>query len=161
MPRTTSIAVSATISAPAAACYDAIADYRTGHPHIVPPKYFGPIRVERGGVGAGTRIACSFKLFGREVPFTSEIDEPVPGRVLTETLEETGALTTFTVVDDGKGNARVTIETKSPRSTGLKGVMERWVTRKYFPKVYSEELKRLADYVNGKLEGIPDVALDL
>src|SRR4051812_33811309 len=108
---TSTIAVSGVISAPPKACYDIIADYRVGHPRISPPKYFGPITVERGGTGAGTRITCTFKLFGRSVPFAAEIEEPVPGRVLAEVLEEGGAVTTFTVVDDGTGNARVTIAT--------------------------------------------------
>jgi hypothetical protein len=139
------------ISASPKACYDIIADYRQGHPRIVPPKYFGPIVVERGGVGAGTRISFSVTLLGKTVAVTSEIAEPVPGRVLTETIEETGALTTFTVVDDGRGNARVTIETRTPRASGLRGIVERWVTRRFFPAIYREELGRLAEVVGGKV----------
>lgn len=159
--RTSTVAVSATISSSPKACYDAIADYRVAHPQIIPPTYFGPIGVERGGVGAGTRITCSFKLFGRAIPFEAEIAEPVPGQVLTETLEETGAVTIFTVVDDGQGNARVTIETKSPRGTGLPGIINRWVAKKYFPTVYREELALLAKYVGGSVLGTPETLLDL
>jgi hypothetical protein len=159
--RSSIVAVSAEISASPKACYDTIADYREGHPRIVPPKYFGAIVVERGGVGAGTRISCSITLLGKKVPFTSEIAEPVPGRVLTETIEESGGLTTFTVVDNGHGNARVTIETRTPRATGLRGIIERWVTRKYFPAIYREELARLAEVVGGSVLGSPEVELNL
>mgnify|MGYP006197722543 CR=1 FL=1 len=33
------------IAAPAAALYELIADYRNGHPRILPPEYFGPLEV--------------------------------------------------------------------------------------------------------------------
>jgi hypothetical protein len=159
-PRTFSIAVSATISAAPASCYEALADYRVAHPKIVPPRYFGPLEVVQGGVGAGTRFTCSLKLMGMTQPFSCDVIEPVPGRVLVETIIETGAVTTFTVVDDGKANARVTFETKRPRAKGLRGTIERLVTRRAFPGIYVEELERLAAYVGGKVIGQPGVVLD-
>lgn len=159
--KTSGLAVSATISASPGTCYDIIADYRDGHPKIIPPKYFGPIIVERGGVGAGTRIACSFKLFGRALPFSAEITEPVPGRVLREALVEGGSVTTFTVVDNGNGQAHVTIETRGPRRAGIGGRVERWIQRKYFPDVYTEELRLLASVAGGTLIGDPAVVIDL
>jgi len=39
----------APVHAPADRVYDLIADYRNGHPRIVPPKYFRNLVVERGG----------------------------------------------------------------------------------------------------------------
>ena len=50
------ISHTARIAAPAARCYGVIADYHVGHPAIVPPRAFGPLVVEQGGVGAGTQI---------------------------------------------------------------------------------------------------------
>jgi hypothetical protein len=158
---TSTVAVSATISASPKSCYDIIADYRVGHPKIIPPKSFGPINVERGGTGEGTRFTCSFKMFGREVPFTSEVTEPVPGRVIAESLEETGATTTFTVADDGSGKAHVTIATSGKRKGGLMGIMERWMMRKFFPPIYIEELRMLASAVDARVIGAPNVLIDL
>ena len=142
------IAVSAVITASPSACYAAIADYRVAHPQIVPPKYFGPIVVIAGGVGAGTRATCSLRLMGKTYPFTFEITEPVPGRVLVETNVGAGGVTTFTVVGGGASNARVTIETRFPGRRGLRGVLERLVTRRVFPGIYREELQRLAAYLD-------------
>ena len=48
---------SAQIRAPGRIVYSLIADYRNGHPRILPPRYYPPpLEVERGGVGAGTAI---------------------------------------------------------------------------------------------------------
>ena len=152
--------MSAVITARPAQCYAALADYHVAHPKIVPPRYFGPIVVERGGVGAGTRITCSLKLLGKVHTFASEITEPVPGRVLVERLEETGAVTTFTVVPHGNSRARVTIDTKIPRRPGLGGWLERLVTRRVFPRIYNEELERLAHHIGGAVLGSPTVSLD-
>ena len=158
--RTYSIAVSATISASPASCYDALADYKVAHPKIVPPRYFGPLEVVHGGVGAGTRFTCSLRLMGLTQPFTCDVTEPVPGRILVETIAASGAVTTFTVVDDGSANARVTFETKLPRTAGLRGTVERLFTRRAFPTIYAEELERLATYVGGNVIGKADVFLD-
>src|ERR1700710_1080886 len=97
---TFSIAVTGIISAPAAACYQAIANYRTTHPQIVPPKYFGPLTVESGGIGAGTRLTCSLRLLGKSFPFAADVTEPEPGHLLVETIPETGAVTSFAVTPD-------------------------------------------------------------
>lgn len=160
MTNTFSVTVSGVISATPAACYEALADYRVAHPKIVPPRYFGPLIVESGGNGAGTRIACSLKLFGQDHAFTSDVTVPVPGRVLVETINETGGVTTFTVVGDGPSHARVTIETRLRRVAGLRGTIERLITRRYFPRIYAEELDRLAQYVGGRLVRSPDIQLD-
>lgn len=158
--RTFSVNVTGVISAPPAACYEALADYRVAHPEIVPPSYFGPLVVEKGGFGAGTRITCSLQLLGKGHPFSADVTEPIPGRILVETIPESGAVTTFTVVNDGTGDARVTIETQIPQARGVRGVVERFITRRYFPRIYIEELGRLASYVGGELLGRPQVQLD-
>lgn len=60
---------SALIRANARGVYRLIADYREGHPRIVPKQYFPRLEVERGGVGAGTIIRFQLRAFGatREV----------------------------------------------------------------------------------------------
>ena len=154
---TYTVAVSAVISAAPRACYDTIADYRAGHPRIVPPKWFGPIIVDQGGVGAGTRIHFAMTVFGQTRAMSAEISEPVPGRVLMESYPETGVVTTFTVVDAPAAGARVTIETRTPRGKGLRAALERIVTRRMLPGIFVVELERLAAYVGGAVVGRPEV----
>jgi hypothetical protein len=120
---TYTVAVSAVIAASATACYVAIADYRNGHPHIVPRKWFGPIIVEEGGVGAGTRIRFTMTVLGQTVTLRAEVTEPVPGRVLVESYPDTGVVTTFTVVETAPGQSRVTIETRTPRVGGVRAAI--------------------------------------
>jgi hypothetical protein len=154
---TYTVAVSAVISAPPRACYDTIADYRVGHPKIVPPRWFGPIVVDDGGVGAGTRIHFTMTVLGQTRELHGEITEPVPGRVLVESYPETGMVTTFTVVEAHGGAARVTIETRIPRGRGLRAAAERAVTRRVLPGVFVAELGRLAEHVGGDIVAMPEI----
>ena len=99
---------SAEISAPADRLYGIIADYRNGHPRILPPAFTG-LTVEAGGVGAGTRIRVGMRVFGRVMTFPAEITEPNPGRVLVErNLGERPSVTTFTVDPLEASRSRVT-----------------------------------------------------
>ena len=91
------VSKSAVIPAPAPLVYSLIADYREGHPRILPRRYFGRLEVEQGGFGAGTIIRYEIKLFGTERKVRAEITEPRPGMELVETDFATGARTTFTV----------------------------------------------------------------
>ena len=58
------VSASAEIGAPAVNVYRMIADYRNGHPRIVPPRYLTNLRVDSGGYGAGTRIRYDVRAFG-------------------------------------------------------------------------------------------------
>ncbi|MEP6621386.1 MAG: SRPBCC family protein [bacterium] len=155
---THSVAVSVVISAKPAELYAALADYREAHPKIVPPAYFGPLIVEAGGTGEGTRFRTSLKLLGQATPFVADVTEPDPGRVLTETIAATGVVTSFTIVQQAEHLSRVTIETHLPRGAGLRGLVERLLVRRLFPRIYVEELGRLAAHVGGTIVGAPDIA---
>ena len=138
---------SARLNAPATAIYDTIADYRTGHPQIVPPRYFGPIVVERGGRGEGTVIAYSVKAFGRTIPARAAITEPVPGRQLVESDLASGLVTTFEVLPDKNGaGTNVTISTAIPWRSGVLGAIERIMMRWFLLRVYRQELSLLESY---------------
>jgi hypothetical protein len=50
------VRASAEVKAPAEKVHAIIADYRNGHPQIVPRPPFGRIEVEQGGFGGGTII---------------------------------------------------------------------------------------------------------
>ena len=139
-----SIRVSAerVIAAPAARVYDLIADYRDGHPRILPPEYFGAISVERGGRGAGTRIRFEMKAFGKVNVGLAEVTEPVPGRELRETLDD-GIVTTFRIDPLDEGTTRVTIETSYDKP-GLRGFLESILAPRFLRKVFVAELALLA-----------------
>ncbi len=74
-----SFSVSALIDAPAAKVYGIIADYREGHPSILPKPFFGSIQIERGGTGAGTVIS-----------FQELDDEAIAAADLWEGIKATG-----------------------------------------------------------------------
>jgi hypothetical protein len=127
-----------TVSAPADAVYALLADYRYGHPSILPPS-FSDLTVLKGGTGAGTGIRFAMTLGRRKQVVEASVDEPEPGRVLTETYQDRGAVTSFTV--DPLGNqSRVRIETSWEASRGLSGLIERLITPRLFRKLYAQEL---------------------
>jgi hypothetical protein len=129
------------VPAPAAAVYALLADYRDGHPRILPPA-FANLTVLRGGTGAGTEIRFAMTLGGRKQVVEASVDEPEPGRVLTETYREKNAVTSFTI--DPEGNqSRVRIETSWDASRGLVGLIERLITPRLFRKIYAEELDHI------------------
>jgi len=141
------VGAAARVNAPARRVYDMIADYRNGHPRIVPPKYFTSLDVEEGGVGDGTVIRFTMRVLGSERTARARVTEPQPGRVLVETELTTGYVTTFTVAPVGAGAADVKIETKLPQGPGIRGAVERWVARAMLPRIYRDELALLASQV--------------
>jgi hypothetical protein len=127
-----------TVSAPAGAVYALLADYREGHPRILPPA-FSDLEVVRGGVGAGTEIRFAMTLGGQRHVVEASVGEPEPGRVLSESYREKSAVTSFTVDPVGH-QSRVRIETSWQASRGLAGLVERLIMPRLFRKLYAEEL---------------------
>lgn len=137
---------SATLDAPPAAVYGILADYRAGHPSILPEAYFAGLEVESGpGVGAGTVIRFRMRAFGRTRESRAVVAEPEPGRVLTETIVERGMVTTFTV-DPLDGGTRSAVEIATAwRVPGVRGWIERLIAPPYLRRVYAAELAKLAE----------------
>jgi hypothetical protein len=131
------------ISAAAPVLYDLIADYETGHPRILPKRYFGALEVLVGGRGAGTTIRFTVRAFGGVHEHTGEITEPQPGTELKETLAS-GMVTTYRVVPQGPNTATVTITTAYSKA-GPQGWIERMLVPPYLRRVYVAELEQLAD----------------
>jgi len=127
------------VPAPAAAVYALLADYRDGHPRILPPA-FSDLTVIEGGTGAGTVFRFALKLAGRTQEGEARVEEPESGRVLTETYQDRSAVTTFTVDPVGT-QSRVRIETTWQPSRGIAGLLERLVTPRLFRKIYRDELE--------------------
>lgn len=142
------VSESAEVSASPEQVYAVIADYRNGHPYILPEDYFSDLQVESGGVGAGTIIRFRMKIFGQSREFRQQVSEPEPGRVLVEMDLASSARTVFLVdpLDGGK-RSKVTITTHIPASTGIQGMIERWLIPPTFKKIYSKELAKLETYV--------------
>jgi len=130
------------IAAPAQLVYEIIADYHVGHPSILPPKWFGPLTVVEGGVGAGTRIRFSMRGMGPERPMEAVVAEPEPGRVLTETYPATGGVTSFIVEQAAGGGCTVTFRTQW-ETRGFAGMIERLAAPGFLRSVYKDELDQL------------------
>ena len=133
------------MEAPADRVYAIIADYRDGHPHIL-PKQFRNLTVERGGIGAGTIIRFDVRVLGQTQRFRAKVSEPEPGRVLVEeNLEPAPSKTTFTVVKSPSGSGtRVTFVMEATSRGGLLGAVERFLSKRVMQKMYAEELSLLA-----------------
>lgn len=135
------ISASATreIAASAGTIYQLLADYRDGHPRILPKKYFPSVEVERGGTGAGTLLKVTMATMGSTRTMRMEVSEPEPGRVLAERDVDGGAVTTFTVEPLGDSRSAVTIATE------LSGnMLEKLMVPPMLRKIYAEELALLA-----------------
>lgn len=132
------------IDASPATVYRCIADYREHHGRFLPPQ-FRDLVVERGGVGAGTVVTFATVTGGRTRRFRSEIAEPEPGRMLTETDAAQGTRATFTVTPDGAGSL-VRIENTFRLSPGLMGMIERVVAPRVLHGMLVDELGRLDVY---------------
>jgi Polyketide cyclase / dehydrase and lipid transport len=142
---------SAVIDARPEEVYAVLADYREGHPHIVPQEFMRGMEVESGGYGAGTVIRYRTRAFGVERPARAVVSEPEPGRVLVETLTTAPIVTTCTVtpLDDGQ-RSHVTMATEWQPASTIAGKLEQamypFIMRRWYPK----ELKLLAAFVKSK-----------
>jgi hypothetical protein len=143
MRKTFTVKASATVAAPADIVYGTIADYRDGHPHILPRRYFDWLEVEQGGRGAGTVIRFQMRVLGQTRVLRAVVSEPDPGRVLVETdTGGDGPVTTFIVEPEGSGS-HVTFSTELTSVGGPLGVLERLVMTRLLRRIYARELKQL------------------
>jgi hypothetical protein len=141
---TYSVSAAAVIDAPPRRVYDIIADYRHGHPHILPPQ-FRNLTVQRGGVGDGTEITFDVKALGRVQRFRARVTEPDPGHILVEeNVEPEPSVTTFTVEERPGGRAEVVIRSDFPVRQGIAAGLERFLSRRFLQRMYREELRLLA-----------------
>ena len=129
------------INAPAETVYNIIADYRNGHPLILPKAYFLSMEVEAGGFGAGTIVNFEMRLLGQTKSFHSLITEPEPGRLLVETDTKSEIPTSFHIlpISDG-GQTRLTIATELKGQNVVEGFIAKWILQ----KVYREEMELIA-----------------
>jgi uncharacterized protein YndB with AHSA1/START domain len=142
-PMKTRFSAERTIEAPPDVVYHCIADYREHHrPDGFLPAEFTDLRIERGGVGAGTELSWALEVGGRQRTVKATVSEPVPGRTLVET--GSGIETTFTVEPAAAGT-RVRFDTTIDQG-GLQGIVNRLFAARLLRPVYEEELRRLDAY---------------
>jgi hypothetical protein len=142
MPRHT-IEATAVIDAPAPAAYAVIADYRDGHPRILPRPPFVSLDVEEGGVGAGTVIRFRMRVLGTTREMRAAVTEPEPGRVLVESDAAGDVVTTFTVDPVEGGKAHVTISTDMKVTGWPFGWLQRRLLTRLLRPVYIREIEQL------------------
>jgi hypothetical protein len=136
------------IDAPADRIYGYIRDYRVHHPRFL-PREFGPLVIEAGGVGAGTKLRFTMTVGGRTTQYGVTVDEPEPGRVLTESDPSIGMVTSFTV-DPAGDECVVRIET-SWAASGIGGLMQRLFAPGMLRGIYAKELENLEKYARDEL----------
>lgn len=139
------------VNAPAATVYQYIADMREHHPHFL-PEAFSDFEVESGGVGAGTVTRFKVTAGGRTREYHMQVQEPEPGRVLTESDEDSSLVTTFTVDPDGE-RSRVQISTTWEGAGGIGGFFERTFAPRVMKGIYAEELASLDRYAQQQAAG--------
>ena len=132
------------IGAPAALVYRLIADFDRHHPQFLPPA-FSDFQVEQGGVGAGTVHSFRMTAGGRTRSFRMRVEEPDPGRVLTESEMGSSMVTTWVVTPEGPG-CRVRLETRWQGAGGVGGLFERLFVPRALRRLYADELERLDRY---------------
>lgn len=139
------VAAERAIGAPAEHVYRLIADFREHHHRFLPPA-FSDFQVEEGGVGAGTVVSFRLSAGRRVRDYRSRVEEPQPGRVLTESDTLSSAVTTFTVTPEGPETSRVRIETRWQGAKGIGGFFERMFAPRVLRSLYEDELNRLDQY---------------
>jgi len=143
--RQITVKAEAVLEAPSEEVYATIADYRQGHPKIL-PKEFYDLQVEQGGYGAGSIIRFKMHVLGVDQPFYQRVSEPEPGRVLVEQDIDSPQhiITTFRVTPLEQGQkSHVEISTTMHPSPGLRGLVERILVPMINPRIYQKELKLL------------------
>jgi hypothetical protein len=141
------VAAHGTVDAPADVVYGYIADMHQ-HPHFLPPQ-FANFAIESGGVGAGTVVRFTMTAGRRTREYRMTVAEPQPGRVLTESDQNSSLVTTFTVTPDGE-HSRVEIETTWQGAGGVGGFFERTFAPRVMERLYGDELARLNYYARSQ-----------
>src|SRR5262245_40674678 len=111
------------VGAPAERVYELISDFHQHHSRFLPTA-FSNLEIEQGGVGVGTIFTFTATAGGRSRNYRMRVDEPVPGRIMTESDTLSSMITTWTVTPEGD-QSRVRIETSWDGAQGVAGFFER------------------------------------
>jgi hypothetical protein len=142
---TITVAREGRVGAPADLTYRLIAD--DAHHQQFLPQGITNFEVLEGGKGAGTLHRFTVTAGKRVREYLMRVDEPQPGRVLTETDQNSSLVTTFTVTPAGD-SCVVRIETQWNGAGGIGGFFERTFAPRVLRKMYADELARLDSYAS-------------
>jgi len=132
------------IGAPTELVYTLISDFNQHHQKFLPPS-FEDFKVEEGGVGAGTIFSFTSHAARRMRHFRMRVDEPEPGRVMTESDLTSSMVTTWTLTPQGR-HTILKIETRWKGAGGIKGLFEGLFAPPAMRRIYKDELQRLDRY---------------
>jgi uncharacterized protein YndB with AHSA1/START domain len=132
------------VNAPADTVFGYLRDMRE-HPKFLPPA-FSDFEVESGGVGPGTVTRFKVTAGGRSRDYRMMVDEPEPGRVLTESDTGSSMVTKFTVTPKEGGVSLVRITSTWQGASGIGGFFERTFAPRAARAMYQDELSRLDTY---------------
>jgi Polyketide cyclase / dehydrase and lipid transport len=135
------------VGAPADLTYRLIADDE--HHKQFLPEAFSDFETVEGGVGAGTVHRFKLEAGGKVRDYLMRVDEPQPGRVITESDQNSSLVTTFTVTPTGE-TCTVKIATTWQGAGGVGGFFERTFAPKVLRKMYADELARLDEYARAQ-----------
>jgi hypothetical protein len=142
---------SGSVAAPPATVYRYVADFHQHHHRFLPPA-FSDWTVEQGGTGAGTVVRFTLTAGGRSRVYRMRVEEPEPGRELTESDLDSSLVTSFVVDPLGSGS-QVTIATRWAGAAGIGGFFERRFAPGALRRIYREELVRLDTYARQQAIG--------
>ncbi|WP_201363406.1 SRPBCC family protein [Dictyobacter formicarum] len=140
------VKAAAILDAPSEDVYATIADYRQGHPQILPKGSLYNLQVEQGGYGDGTIIRFKARALGVVRSFYQRVSEPVPGTVLVEQDIDPihNVVTTFTVTSMEQAQmSHVEILHTENASPGLQGFIERLINPLVMTPILRKELQLL------------------
>jgi len=144
------VEVSAEIEAQPQEIYAVVADYRNGHPRILPEEYLRDLEVEAGGYGAGTVIRFRVRAFGIERQARATVSEPEPGRVLVETEMTSNIVTTYTLTAQSEGKTTLQITSAWQISRNPFVALQQAFYPKLMRSMDAKELELIAAFVSSK-----------
>jgi hypothetical protein len=123
--------------------YAALTDYKNKRPRMLTPNFLD-YTVEQGGHGSGTVISYRLRAAGRERPYRMQVNEAIPGRVITEHDQNSSLVTRWSVLPlNGGQKSRVTIESEWEGGSGIGGFFERTFAPLGLRKIYDNVLAML------------------
>jgi hypothetical protein len=138
------------VNAPPDVVYNCLRDYKSHHPHFLPPA-FTNFALEEGGIGAGTKFRVDITAAGRSRQYHMRVDEPEPGRVMTESDTNSSMVTRFTVIPVDS-RSRVRMDTTWEGAGGIGGFFERLFAPRFLRKVMQEEIALLDKHAAAQAE---------
>jgi hypothetical protein len=127
-----------------------LADYTTVRPTILAPE-FTDYRVLERGIGAGTRIGYHLHATKKRVrQVEATVTEPVPGRELLETDDNSSLTVLWAVAPITEGRSALTVRVSWQGASGIGGFFERRFAPAGIRRIYRTELDRLQTVLTGR-----------